>query len=411
MLRPFDPSKDREAVRRIWREIGWLELEPNSEAVEVVDKWVDAGRALVAEVEGEAECMVLTAPGHLTFLDQSLPASLVTGVTTSRIVRKQGHALRLTAKAIAADVEEGAVIAALGMFDQGFYNRIGFGNSAYDNYVSFDPALLNVPSKHRKPVRLTKSDWKLVHDARLARPMRHGQCTVHHEIATLGGMSERGGRFGLGYIDAVTGELTHHFWCTPKGERGPYCIEWMVFHTREQFLELMALIKNMGDQVRMVRMFEPPGIQLQDLMRQPFKQIQMTEKSDYSAGISARAFFQYRICNLPACLEKTHLACGDLKFNLSLSDPIETVLEEDSNWKGVAGNYVVTVGNTCSAALGRDTSLLTLTATVGAFTRLWLGVRPASGLSYTDEIEAPQDLLHQLDEAFALPIPRNDWDF
>ena len=47
----------------------------------------------------------------------------------------------------------------------------------------------------------------------------------------------------------------------------------MAYQTGEQFLELMALLRSLGDQVRLVRMNEPPGIQLQDLMIQPFKQI------------------------------------------------------------------------------------------------------------------------------------------
>ena len=40
----------------------------------------------------------------------------------------------------------------------------------------------------------------------------------------------------------------------------------------------------------------------------------------------------------------------------------------------------------------------TLTATVNAFTRLWLGVRPATGLAVTDDLSGPPELLQQLDQ-------------
>lgn len=409
MLRPFDPTRDREAARRIWRETGWLEH--GQEKQDTVDRWVDAGRALVAEIEGEAECLVLTAPGRLAYLSEQLPASLVTGVTTSRIARKQGHAMRLTARAVAEDVAEGAIVAALGMFDQGFYNRIGFGSGSYETYVGFDPGHLTVRESHRVPVRLKASDWELVHAARLARPQRHGQCSVLPGVGTRGPMEESADQFGLGYRDPDSGELTHHFWGKPKGEHGPYRIEWMVYHTRAQFLELMALLKSMGDQVRMVRMYEPPGIQLQDLMYRPFKQIQISAKSDFAASITARAFFQYRICDLPACLSHTHLNGPEARFNLVLSDPISNFLEAGTPWMGAAGEYVVTLGSESCAECGVDASLPTLTATVGAFTRLWLGVRPATGLALTDDIAGPQELLERLDEVLRLPLPRNDWDY
>jgi hypothetical protein len=48
---------------------------------------------------------------------------------------------------------------------------------------------------------------------------------------------------------------------------------------------------------------------------------------------------------------------------------------------------------------------------VGAFTRLWLGVRPASGLAITDDLCAPPALLDQLDRVLRLPEPKPDWDF
>jgi hypothetical protein len=48
---------------------------------------------------------------------------------------------------------------------------------------------------------------------------------------------------------------------------------------------------------------------------------------------------------------------------------------------------------------------------VNAFSRLWLGVRPASGLAVTDDLAGPSALLEQLDRVLLLPEPKPDWDF
>jgi len=55
--------------------------------------------------------------------------------------------------------------------------------------------------------------------------------------------------------------------------------------------------------------------------------------------------------------------------------------------------------------------LSTLNASVGAFTRMWLGVLPATGLSVTDKLDAPHALLQQLDRLLRLPKPSFEWDF
>ena len=407
MIRPFDPDKDRAASRRIWQEVGWV----SQDKEDVVDAWVDAGRTLVSELNGEAECMVCTAPGTFTVQDKSLPASLVTGVTTSRVARKQGLALKTTAITIAEDVEAGAVMACLGIFDQGFYNKLGFGTGAYEHEVTFDPQLINVPGSHRPPQRITVADAEAVHRARLNRPVRHGQCTLYPPAATWAHMREGDNTFGLGYRDAHTGEFTHHFWCCAKGERGPYRIDWMVFHTAEQFRELLSVIRSLGDQVRAVRMREPAGILIQDIMEQPFKQAQISAKGDYAAGIFSRAAFQHRICDLQACVSAISLPGTHLKFNLELSDPIEKYLQGREGWNGVTGSYTVSLGETCSATPGATAGLPVLRTSVGPFTRLWLGVRPATGLAMTEPLDVDQSLLHALDAAIKLPTPVNDWDY
>jgi hypothetical protein len=55
--------------------------------------------------------------------------------------------------------------------------------------------------------------------------------------------------------------------------------------------------------------------------------------------------------------------------------------------------------------------LPTLTASVGAFTRLWLGVRSATGLAVTDDLDGLPELLSALDEILRLPVPNIGWEF
>jgi hypothetical protein len=258
---------------------------------------------------------------------------------------------------------------------------------------------------------VTADDWAAIHASRLARLRGHGGCNLLSPEITRGEMMWGKSCFGLGYYDGPDDELTHHLWCKAEGQRGPYSINWMSYQTTEQFLELMALLRNLGDQVRLVRMCEPPGIQLQDMLQQPFKHRQMTEKSKFEGRMRASAYWQMRICDLPGCLEQTHLRCDELRFNLKLTDPIERYLDDDTPWRGVGGDYVVALGPSSGAEPGVDDGLPTLTASLGAFTRLWLGVRPATGLAVTDELDGPPELLERLDWALLLPEPKPDWDF
>lgn len=410
IFRRYDNARDLEASHRIWKECGWLE--DGKEAIS--DLYRSCGSAFVAEVGGEAECLVTTAPGTVRYLTEDVPFSCVTGVTTSRLVRKQGLAARLAAMAVAQAAAEGAMVSGLGMFEQGYYNQLGFGTGSYAHFLSFDPASLQVPSPKRTPRRLHVSDNERIHRARLARRRKHGSCNLIPPEITLGDIESSGHKFGLGYGEGD--ELTHLLWFHAENvEPGPYRVALAVYRTMEQFLELMGLIKSLGDQVHLVKMEEPPGIQLQDLIRQPFKQRRVTEKSAFASSSRAVAWWQMRLCDVPGCVAKTRLR-GDetIRFNLELHDPITTYLEEigdGSGWRGVGGDYMVTFGRESGAEPGRSDSLPTLTASVGAFTRLWLGVLPAAGLAATDRLSGPAALLEQLDASLCLPVPHIDWNY
>ncbi len=409
--RVYDGGRDREATHRIWRETGWLEP-GKAEHEEAMDLFVGAGRALVADVRGEAECLVLTCPGEIRYLEEDLPFSCVTAVTTSRVARKQGLAKELTAAALAADAAAGALVSALGTFEQGYYDQLGYGTGGYEHRISFDPAHLNVKRNARVPIRLNVDDWEKAHAARLRRARGHGACNLTPpEITHAEMLSTRNG-FGLGYADGPGDELSHYLWCAADpAEEGPYYVNWIVYRGRDQFLELMALLRNLGDQVRLVKMREPAGIQLQDLLERPFQLRTLTAKSKFEHKMGAAAYWQMRICDLSGCLSRTHLPGEEVRFNLKLTDPIEDALGEDAQWRGVAGDYVVTLGPSSGSEPGTDPALPTLEASVGAFTRMWLGVRPATGLAVTDNLVGPPPLLEALDAVLRLPDAKPDWDF
>ena len=98
-IRAYDRERDRDAAHRIYLEVGWMEKGQE----ENVDRYVDSGRAHVAELEGAAEVIVTTAWGTLHYLGEPLPLCGVDGVATSRIARKQGLAARVTARAVAQE--------------------------------------------------------------------------------------------------------------------------------------------------------------------------------------------------------------------------------------------------------------------------------------------------------------------
>ena len=409
-VRAYQES-DAGAVRRIWREIGWIEG-GNERHQKGLDVFLEACQGLVGVLGQEAECYVGTAPGTVQHLRSSLPLSVVTAVTTSHIARRQRLALRLTARAVATAASNGAMVSALGMFEQGFYDRLGFGTGSYEHWVSFDPADLRVPGLSRPPLRLTADDWQAVHQQRLSRWKCHGACNLEPAALSHAEMLWGENPFGLGYRDARNGELSHQVWFEAKDlENGPYSASLVSYQTPKQLLELMAVMASLGDQVHLIKMREPAGIQLQDLLKRPFRRRRISLKTEFETTIRADAYWQMRICDLPGCIAAMRLEGEDVAFNLSLADPIEDHLDTSSTWRGVAGEYVVRLGSESSAERGRDSSLPRLEASVGAFTRLWLGVLPASGLAVTDDLRGPPPLLEDLAIAVSLPAPRPDWDF
>ena len=219
-FRAFDANRDQKAVHRIWLETGWLDRDDENDA-RYFDIALSNCRAFVADIGKEAECLVMSVPGNILHLQDEISTGIVSAVTSSLIARKQGLASRLTAKIVAEDAESGMETSTLGMFEQGYYSRLGFGTGPYEHIVAFDPSRLNTNNKAGIPIRLAIDDFKDIHQAMTNRWRGHGgvQLTPQEHTHAELGWTENG--FGLGYRDDL-GELTHFVWGERKKESGPY---------------------------------------------------------------------------------------------------------------------------------------------------------------------------------------------
>jgi predicted acetyltransferase len=403
-FREYNPDTDRAAAHRIWREIGWM----HEGDEEVTDLFFTGGRTWVAELEGEPECLSQTMSASVRYLEEEVPAAVLAAVATSHVARQQGLATRLIAHLLALDAAEGALLSIVGYFDQGYYNRLGFGNGSYDVVFDFDPATLIVSDRARTPRRFTRDDWAILHATHLARRPVHGRCNYTSPVHFRVEMHHKNA-FCLGYCDTPDGSPSHCLWLNADDmNAGPYRVEWMVFRTPEQFRELTALLHTFADQVRLIHLRQPPGLQLQDLLSRPLRQRSITRRSSFESAAHATGYWQVRLLDLAGALARTHLTGTPVRFNLLLRDPIADLLDDSAPWRGIGGEYVVEFGEESRATPGQAADLPTLTASVNAFSRLWFGVRSASDLAYTDELSGPPELLRQLDETLRLPEPNPD---
>ena len=404
-IRPFDYQRDLPAVKRIWRGAGWVD----KESEQYVDDFFAVGNTLVGTLDGVAECSVHIAEGSLRLQHTDLPLCAVTAVTTSRIARGHAFARRLTAQQLRAGAETGALVAALGMFDQGFYDQLGFGSGAYDHALTFDPGTLKVEARVPTPQRLTLEDYPRMHAAMLKRNKVNGSVCLHEArlMRAEFGWVEDG--FGLGYGEGD--ELSHFVYLAPKGERGPYKVSHLIYQNPQQLRELLGLLKSLEDQVYAVEMIEPPEVQLQALLDRPFRNRSLAARGKFDTQHEAFAWWQLRVLDVPACVGAFAGRGPAERFQLIVRDPVEPMLEDAACWQGVAGEYVVELGEISSAVRGGQAGLPTLTCSVNAFSRLLWGVAKASSLAITDDFSAPLELLAALDEVLNLPPPRPGWDF
>ncbi len=403
--RDFDSERDKDAMFRIWREIGWIEdKKPHRESL---DLYLDTCRTRVCEVHGEAEIAVSMLPGTMRVLEQELPLAIVAGVYAGRIGRQQGHATTLTAECVAKDAADGAAVSTLGIFDAGFYDRLGFGLAPLGRTATIDPRALKVPRATRPPIRMGLEDAESLHACHMSRRSMHGQVKITdwRQIAYEMNFNEE--VFVLGYRDGADDAISHFIAVSPdgKGEHGPYVVWIISWSTREQFLELLGVLKSLGDQVHGFRMQDPQGISMQDLVARPFTWYRVTRDSPFQKRTLALSSMQNRICDLPRCIEAICLPGADLAFNLRLADPIADHLPADAPWRGIGGDWIVRFDSKSTAEYGHDENLPTLEADVGAFTRLWLGGQLATNLSISANLRGPAELIDALDRRYLLPTP------
>ena len=401
-------SEDQVHAIRIQREVGWIEDDKTAG----LEEFIKCSRTRMADINHSPECMGISAPGTLAHLGKELPLSAVLSITTGYAGRKRGLAGRMTAELMALDRAEGAAVAMLGVFDHGYYDRLGFGAGSPDTWLGLDPASLNVDIPARAPVRLGTDDYREIHEARLTRMRLHGSVNLTSSGLTRGEMLwEQKSPAGLGYRDG-SGTLTHHLWLgSCKGEHGPYWLAWMSYSDYSQLMELLGLVRSLGDQVHLLRMKQPAGFPLVSLLSKPLKRLRTSEGSRYAASVRSVCYWQLRILDLQRCMEATSIPWGEAAFNLTLSDPVEGFLDEDAGWKGEAGEWTVRLGAVSSAARGHSSGLPLMRASVNAFSRLWIGSASPRALAAFGEISAPEDLLDRLQKMLLLPQPFPDWDF
>ena len=406
--RPYRAERDLDAVTRMWREVGWID--DSDRHAEALRDFLDVGDALVADVARRAECLVHRSPGSIRYDTTDLPLCAITAVTTSHVGRRQGLASALMAEALGAAAAGGAAVATLGMFDQGFYDRFGFGTSGYEHSITFDPATLRVDVPDRPPVRLDRGDADEIHALLVRRHRGHGSVVLHPPRLVSCELAWTEKPFNLGYR-ADDGRLTHVVLGSMKDEYGPYVVEVLAAEEPHQLLDLLGLLRSLGDQVATLTIRgEPAGVQLQDLLRTPLRQDRIARQAGAaSASHHAMAVQQDRILDLPACVAAVHLEVPGPSFGLRLRDPLEAVAGD--GWPGIGGEYTVRLGPESGVEDGLADGLPVLDATVNAFSRLWLGVRPATGLSLTDDLTGPPELLGALDRAFRLPQPLAGWRY
>ena len=406
VIRPISYEKDKKQIGRIWREVGWIDEDEDEKYLE---SFLTNSYAVGAEIRGEVEVSVTGAPGYTQYLDKPMSMWGIMSVTVSRVARKQGLAAELTAACLAEGAKRGATVSMLGMFEQGFYNRFGFGTGSYERFLSFDPASLRVPGPSRPPERIGIDDYKAVHAGLIAASRHHGACWFPEEGLIRSEMGWTKDGFGLGYFNEDRSMVTHHLWFKPEGEHGPYDIPWYSFRDDKEFLELLGIVKSLGDQIHAVDMQEPPGIMLQDYIAKPFKQRRQTRKGAFESRHSAAAYWQIRILDLVEAIGR----CSgpiDIDLSLELVDPVGEFLSSTDKWSGIGGSWDIHLGEESRARRGAGRGAVVKTD-VGSLSRLWFGSSSARSLALQGALEADEDTIRALDRYFQLPEPHPWWDF
>lgn len=405
----YDPSLHLEDCLLTWKDAGWLAKGLEKAA----EEFIGAGSALVGLENGKAVALATSGKGsfHHCLHGGELPFCAVKSVNVAFHGRKLGYAARLTSALLAEAGERGDACAGLGMFEQGFYDRLGFANMPYWNSLQLRPSDIAIQGEmSSRPVRLAAEDWEEIHRNRTQRYRCHGSLNLS-SATTKASIGFSPGCFALGFRNRA-GELTHHvFFEKISGEHGPALTGWLVFSNHEQFRDLMILLKSMGDQIDLVRISEPPGLQLQSLVKKPLSARRRTLSAPRErAEVRSLAWTQCRILSPTGCIDGMNCPGKPCSFNLILHDPIEEHLEGRGSWRGCSGEYTVNLSSGSCVESGLSRGLQLLECSVNAFSMLWSGSTRASLLPYLFSVNAPVELLEDIEQSMPMPEPFYDWE-
>jgi len=401
---------DIEGMLPLWRDAGWDQDGENAEG-EARRHLTDATSYVAVDSAGICSAAV-AMEGTFQCLDTALPLSAVTAVLTASYARKKGHAARLLARLLAAERERGAVVAALGVFDQGYYNRTGFGNAARDNVIVINPAALRTPAAARdalndpdvRIVPLSLRDSDALYAADLRRYKHHGSCTIT-KAGYIAGALERIGKKMLGLGIMYKGALVAHF-VAQRVSEDKLDILWLIADTLPHYIQLFELIHRLSDQLEQVKMIVPPDIEIYDLIHRPLQ----SGVIFHGHSFDDLYFWQLRILDLPRAIASISLPrAHPVRFALTIHDPIARYLATE--WQGLAGEYTVTLGEHSECRIGAEHALPRLEATINAFSRFWVGAASLRALSISDHFRADARLIDELTRAYVPPPPIRDCDF
>jgi hypothetical protein len=418
-LNPFDFDRDMESVLRIWHETGWYDGEDRQRAQIKAFFKANEGRSLVARLDGQAESVVHCTLGSMRYgtapAAREISVGAITAVTTSRVARKLGAASRLTARTIAEMGDDGAAVALLGMFEQGFYDRFGFGVGPYEHNVWAYPGSLRVPAEYRTPERFDfEHHSDELHEAVVSRYRTHGGVVIGGErsTATVVNLDQQVSVYGY----RTEGSISHWMAVEHTEEFGPDRVVAWAFQSPQQCLELLRLVQEWGDQVDLIRFIEPAWMQAQDFDADPVHNYRRTKGSKVHVRTDADAWWQVRIVNMDTCIAAMEPVAEPFEVVAEIEDPVADHLADSGysgSWEPLSGVWRLSFGRQHRAERLADTSRnVDLRTSVNALSRWWLGVLPASSLGVIRQMDASHDLLRLLDPLTAqLPRPHPGWDF
>ena len=406
LIRPYNEETDVQAIKDIWTEIGWLEASDDTDGV----RWTFAdGQGLVAEINGRPEVAVNGVSGSIQHMNTSVPLWGITSVTTSRVARRQNLASRMTAHSVSLGRDAGALVSILGVFDTGFYDRVGFGSGSYELNSTVDPASLRVAAPQREAKRLTVNDYAAIHAAIQNRMLAHGQARLEYPGELRAGLKWESYGAATGF--ETDGELTHCFYGKAANDKDQLVVHDMVYRDRSQLMELLGLLAGYADQYTSIRfIMDPTVIQLNDLLYRPVRHRRVTSTAEVPLRTDALPWWQLRLNNVCEAMSILH-ATDQIEFAMEVQDPIEDHLPENIGWRGESGTYRVKLGPSTVCERADGGSLPILRCSVNALSRWWFGIASANALAATSDFNGSPDLLDSLDRVLNLPQPHVNLPF